>query len=316
MTLRTVTLSPGFDHHVTVDEVIPGGVGSVLSWTVAAAGKGLNVARVASCLGVTTTAYSLVGADDAPEFARLVEADGVRPVLVDVDGETRRNLTLSVASTGAPASHMTGARLATAVDDDADALVDRLLADVEAGDVVSFNGAAPPPIRSQIWAQAARSLAGRGVRIVADVQGDALRAVVETGLIRMAKPNEDEAAALVPDSSEHPVRAQGIAAVRAMSAAGVEDPVVSLGADGVLHLVDGELCRSWSAVSRAAVAVGAGDAFVAGYCAALASPRWTGTDPVSLGLAAAAAHVSGESGERFEGAVRAMVANVRHEQLA
>ena len=44
------------------------------------------------------------------------------------------------------------------------------------------------------------------------------------------------------------------------------------------------------------VEVGAGDAFVAGYCSAMDALAWRGLSPVALGLATASAHVDGFEG--------------------
>lgn len=66
--IRTVTLGTGLDHEVHVDEIAPGEVWRVLWWLTRAAGKGLNVARLATALGSPAHADSLVRADDEDRF--------------------------------------------------------------------------------------------------------------------------------------------------------------------------------------------------------------------------------------------------------
>lgn len=306
MTIRTVTLSPGFDHAVHVDHIEPGGMGKVHSWKEVAAGKGVNVARVAHHLGAPSVAYSLVGQPDEREFASLIAEAGPRPVTVAVPGPTRRNLTLSVDSMGGAATHAVGARLATGLDADAEQLLEILVDEVELGDIVTLSGAVPEPIRSSIWVDAAVEARARGAIIVADTQGDALISLLATGIVKMAKPNEDEARVLDVDGAERrnsespaPVGSElmAAAAIRAMLAAGVETPVVTLGAHGLVHVRDGSVVRSWCEIDRSRVHVGAGDAFVAGYCVAVLGTGALQGTPTDVGLAVASAHVAGATGD-------------------
>lgn len=271
MTLRTVTFSPGLDHMVHVDHATPGEVGRVLSWRTVAAGKGVNVARAAHALGVASTSYSLVGQQDEAQFVRLVESAGPRAVTVGVPGVVRNNLTLQIESRQGPASHAAGPRLATATDAHAVLLLDRLVAEVEPGDVVTFNGAVPEGVGEDLWAGYARRLHRRGALVIADAQGACLLALVDSGVLTMAKPNEDEASVLGA-GAEGQLRAA--AALETMRTKGVHIPVVTMGAKGVAHLRRGSLTRSVCPVPRPAVVVGAGDAFVAGCAAALLDRQW------------------------------------------
>lgn len=307
MTLRTVTFSPGLDHIVHVDHVTPGEVGRVLSWRTVAAGKGVNVARAAHALGVPTTAYSLIGEHDETQFVRLVESAGPRAVTIGVPGVVRNNLTLKIGSLPGPASHAAGPRLATATDAHAVLLLDRLMAEVEHGDVVTFNGAVPEGVAEDLWACYARRLHLRGALVIADAQGACLLALVDSGVLTLAKPNEDEASVLGADAEG---QRRAAAALETMRTKGVHIPVVTMGAKGVAHLRQGSLTWSICPVPRPAVVVGAGDAFVAGCAAALVDPQWEAWSPVEVGLCTAAAHVAGERVD--VGTVRGRLETVKH----
>lgn len=327
MTLRTVTLSPGLDHRVHVDHIDPGAVGGILSWTVVAGGKGVNVARVAHRFGLASVAYSLVGQHDEQEVVARMQEAGPRAVAVAVPGTTRRNLTLTVDSFDGPASHAMGPRLSTARDQDAERLLAQLLEDVEPGDVVSFNGAVPYPIRASIWAEAAVEAHALGAVVIADAQGDALVSLVRSGVVTMAKPNEEEARILNRDQAgPRPVEpdvepmtpARELAAttaIRAMLDQGVATPVVSLGAHGVVCGGDGGMTQVWCEIARPEVHVGAGDAFVAGYCVGMFASRWEGASPVDVGVAVAAGHVAGLTDDEHVAAVTDLLAAVRRRSL-
>lgn len=314
MTIRTVTLSPGFDHLVTLDDITAGGVDSVTSWDIVAGGKGVNAARTAAWLGAQSVAYTLVGEDDGEEFSALVSQSGATAVTVATPGRTRRNLTLTISSTDEPASHATSPRIATASDQHASRLLDRLIDEVHPGDIVTFNGAVPDGIDNAIWARAAEALLEHEITLIADVQSDALNELLAArGLITMTKPNIEEARAVIPGHlTDHPVEMVRTA-LATMWAAGVKDPLVSMGENGVAHLVEGVPTRSWCGASEVRVVVGAGDAFIAGYCSALDSPLWSGIPPLSLALATASAAVSGESRPRFPQSVQQALGTAQSE---
>jgi len=212
------------------------------------------------------------------------------------------------------AGHAVGPRLETADDSHADRLVARLVDDVESGDVVTFNGAVPKLIRSQIWAEAASAIRSRGAVVIADVQGESLRALLRTRVVAMAKPNEDEAQVLAADRQPWEGDTAS-AAVFAMLDAGVADPIVSVGEHGVIHVQDGFLVRSWCEVVRPKLVVGAGDAFLAGYCAALQGKEWHKVPPVHLGLASASAHIAGAKDQQFSRMAVENLGRVSHERI-
>lgn len=311
MTVRTVTFSPGFDHLVHVDALIPAGVGRTLSWQTVAAGKGVNVARVVHQLGAPSIAYSLIGAAEQERFVMLIENDGVGAVTVPVPSSTRDNLTLWVGDQ-VTASHNPGPRLEAANDRAADELLGELVSDVQRGDIVTFNGGIPGTIRSSVWADIAEEIVRRGAKLVADVQGEAFTLLLATGCVDAAKPNAEEVLAILGidvsgSNSSVEVAGEGI---RVMWEAGVAEPMVTVGAQGVVHRRDDETVISRCYVDSPKLVVGAGDAFLAGYCAAHVVSHWPECSPVLIGLAAASAHVAGFDGENLVRGVHELLPSV------
>jgi len=305
--IRTVTMSPGLDHVVHVGHVNPGGVGKLLSWRTNASGKGVNVARIATSLGADAVAYCLAGEENLEQFAAAAAADGVEARIVPVPGRTRDNLTLSDDSRSPLAGHAAGARLGPVPPDAVEALVAQVIGDVEAGDIVTLNGALPDGCAADVWARLASAARQAGAKVMVDTQGTPLFVALTTGVATMAKPNAEEVRALglVPvvgtnggpgaDGELDPVGAiqLGVAGVQTMRSLAVDDPIVTLGASGMIHIVDGLLALSRCPVAVPKIVVGAGDAFVAGYCAAVAGSALAEADPANFGLAVAAAYVSG-----------------------
>ncbi|MBX7132460.1 MAG: hypothetical protein K1X67_07255 [Fimbriimonadaceae bacterium] len=294
MTVRTVTLSPGFDHVVVTDSPEELDTGRVVSWRILAAGKGLNVARFLHYLECPAVAYSLVGEDDTGRFRKLAAESGVVTVLESVPGGIRNNLTISTSSQK-PAVHMVGPRLAVGDSRPAERLVEKLLRDVEPGDLVTFNGAVPDGVRSDIWAQAAAALRDSGAAILADVQGVPLMQLLTMPGLIMVKPNEDEVLTLPSVRPSMTPLERGIAGVLALEDLGVQRPMVTLGGQGLVALDRGNPVRISCIVERPRVFVGAGDALLAGYCLAAVRDglEECRIDGLRFGVATAAAHVSG-----------------------
>jgi len=286
--IRTVTFSTGFDHLVHVDSITPGGVGHVLSWVTQASGKGIGVARTVVALGEPCVAYCLVGEVGCDRFMAGVESDGVDVRVFTAPGRVRDNLTLTNDSMSDLAGHAVGARLSSVPSDVVDALVDALVSETQPGDIVTFNGGLVGGQPTHTWARIAERVHTAGATVIADIQGEALVSAVATGKVTAAKPNEEEVRALPGVSSvDDPIEA-GVSGVRTLYGFGVTNPMVTLGSQGVVHIADGDIHLSTCPVSNPKLVVGAGDAFLAGFCVGLG-----GTDPVRYALAVAAAHVSG-----------------------
>lgn len=293
--LRTVTLNSGFDDTFTVSGLDWGGVGRVHGFGSLPSGKGVNAARAAAALGVPVCAYSLVGRDDADTFAGRLHAEGIAHRLVAVPGSTRHNLTLVPESADKVAAHLVaeGFRLPDARP--VEALADRLLEECRPGDVVSCNGSVPTGAPATVWADIVAAVHGAGATVVLDVQGEAMRHALAAGPVALATPNDAEITALpgVDPDGPDPITD----ALQSLAGARVAHPVVTLGEAGAAFLRDGRLHRAACPVERPVVAVGAGDAFLAGACAAIVAGEIDTAGLVAAGLAAAAAHVAGLTGD-------------------
>lgn len=305
--IRTVTLSPGFDHEVHVDRIDPGKVGHVMSWRVRAAGKGMNVARFVRSLEAEVQAYSLVGTLDEERFRSAAAADGVDVDTIAVPGSTRNNLTLTSDAIGPMAGHASGPRLGAVPVEAVDRLIRKLLRDIRPGDIVVLSGAVPDGIDAVTWALAAESIVAAGGDVVVDGQGAALVEAVCTGAVTMTKPNEDEVNVLPGVRHYEPVLSRAVAGLRWMLSQGVDEPVVSLGARGIVHCLDDVIMLTSCPVAEARIAVAAGDAFVAGYCVGASGQSTSKVLPVDLAVASAAAHVAGDVGLKT---VRARISSI------
>lgn len=295
-TLRTVTLNTGYDDYYTVTDMAWGGLGRMQEYRSVCSGKGISCARAANALRLPVKAYALVGADDLGHYAGRLEAEAMAHHLVGVPGSTRHNLTL-VDGTGARvAAHFVAAGF-TLEGPEVEPLLERVVADVEPGDVVTLNGSTPKGLPETTWADLARACIQRGARVVVDAQDAAFREALKVPGLTAFKPNDAEILAL-PGIAEAREQDRVGLALRQLAATGVQIPVVSLGAAGAAVLREGEPVTMSCPVERPVQSVMAGDAFVAGMVWGLLAGR-DGVDCVRHGLAAAAAHVAGLTGDEL-----------------
>lgn len=263
MPIHTVTLNPAIDQTVTLDRLIPGEVHRATAVRQNAGGKGVNVASCLADWKLGVVAHGLLGSDNAAPFDQLFAEKAIDDRFIRVVGSTRVNLKL-IDRQGTTDINLDG----IAVDESrVDMVVATLSAAVEAGDLVILSGSVPPGCRHDIYALLVKRLRSMGCRVLLDTSGlpltHALRADVLPNVI---KPNRDELAAWVG----HPFadRAALIDTARRLLDRGVEQVVVSMGAEGALFLsVEGTIATHL-ALSGVNSTVGAGDAMVAGLAAA------------------------------------------------
>lgn len=313
-TLRTVTLNTGFDDYYTVSGLTWGGLGRMHGFRSVCSGKGISCARTALALGVPTTAYALIGSDDADGYSARLTNEGMDHFLVPVPGATRHNLTLLDATGDKVGAHFVAKGFTLDGPAEVALLIDRVLADVVPGDVVTLNGSTPTGLPDGTWAGLAAGCLERGAKVIVDAQQAAFRSALEVGGVTAFKPNDDEILALAGIEGL-PVDRRVPAALDALAAAGTAIPLVSLGSRGVATLRDGVPVRMWCPVDAPVQSVMAGDAFVAG----LAQGLLAGEDPdacITSALAAAAAHVAGLEGSALRVQAERNVAAVRSEPLA
>jgi fructose-1-phosphate kinase PfkB-like protein len=223
-------------------------------------------------------------------MARALEAEGVQVVAVEVPA-TRRCVTAMDAADGSATEFYE--RALPLPEDAWDAI--RAALDALEGGWLAVSGSVPPanvPALALSLAAAAR----RGVRVVVDLQGDALRAVLDGVPVALVKVNRAEAGDLFGPGSAPELAAH-------LRAAGAEIAVVTDGSAGAAAASAGGRWRATPG-ERGTYPVGSGDSFLAGL---LAGARHGDTLDRSLALATAAAAAN----TRAPGAGRFSASDVR-----
>jgi len=257
--IYTVTLNPSIDHTMRFSRLVAGRLNRAIASRADLGGKGVNVSRALRQLGVATVAMGFA----AGMFGRAL-AEGLRRAgyvcdFVEVEGETRANVTVIDEATGATTKLNEPGPVVTG--DDLRAFEERLLGRLSEGDTCIFSGSLPPGAPATTYARLIGAMRAKGVVAVLDTSGDALASGCEA-CPDWVKPNAVEAAQLVGMPFETP--AEVFKGCRAILGLGPRKVLVSLGRRGAA-LADGQ--EAWLARAPAIVeasAVGAGDALLAG----------------------------------------------------
>ncbi|MFG6138255.1 1-phosphofructokinase [Halomonas sp. B23F22_10] len=259
--LLTLTLNPALDLSISLERLTPGEVNRTSATHLAAAGKGVNVARVLAALGHDVCVSGFLGADNDGPFLRAFEAAGLEDAFLRVPGETRINAKLAEADGRVTDVNGPG----PAINAEAwQALHDRLetLAadDARRPEAVVIAGSLPPGVTPEALAELIARLRGVGLPVWVDTSGPALEAAIAAGPTAV-KPNEQELAAWagMPLDDE----AARLAAARRLHEAGIEEAVLSAGAEGVLWVSRRGAWQALPPAMTVASTVCAGDTLLA-----------------------------------------------------
>ncbi len=265
----TVTINPAIDIFVNVGRIEPTRKLRCSAPKRDPGGGGINVARVAHRLGSKVAAIYPTGGAIGKLLHRLVEREGIDSLVTPSHVETRENFTAYEESTGNQYRFvLPGSALHRA---EWEAVLDKLASLAQAPKFVVASGSVPPGVPEDFFARVAVAAKRLGAQCVIDTSGAALKAALAEG-VALIKPNLVELSDLVgaPLDNDH----ARIAACRELTTGGQTRAVaLTLGEHGALLVTADRVLRSQPLAIEAVSTVGAGDSFVGGLVAALASGK-------------------------------------------
>ncbi|WP_050910451.1 1-phosphofructokinase [Vibrio campbellii] len=256
----TITLNPALDLTGSLDSIKVGSVSLVEKSNLHAAGKGVNVAKVLSDLGADVTVTGFLGKDNPELFHQLFSDIKVKNEFVEVEGATRINVKLveadgQVSDINFPGVQVTAEEIAR--------FEETLFRLAETHDYFVLAGSLPGGVTAEQCAAWIEKLHQQGKKVLFDSSKAALRAGIDA-YPWLIKPNDEELSDFVGEHLTTPGQCQ--AAAQTLSDKGIENIVVSMGADGVMWLNQGEWLRAQPPRMNVVSTVGAGDTLVAGLC--------------------------------------------------
>lgn len=259
MKVYTLTLNPAYDIHASTAalNLCRENFASVISRD--AGGKGVNISRALHWAGVPNTAIVVLGKENSGEFKSDLSKFGLHAVYLEKEGRIRENLTVHHGGEETRISFS-----GFFVDD---TLLDEVLGCLELDEntVVTFTGSIPDGISKEAAKLFLIRLRERGVKIVLDCRSFGLRDICD---VRpwLVKPNQQEVSGWL--GTEVGTLEQAKEWAVKLHIMGVENAVVSMGAQGAVLAADG-VYTAVPPVVDAVSTIGAGDSSIAGFlCAA------------------------------------------------
>ncbi|NPV07377.1 MAG: 1-phosphofructokinase family hexose kinase [Anaerolineae bacterium] len=262
----TLTINPTVDKSTSVTAVVPERKLRCTQPRSEPGGGGINVSRAILRLGGESVAVYARGGRTGAALEELLGREGVTQQPVAIEDETRENLIVLEESSGQqyrfgmPGPHLKPDE------------VRRCLAVVEewepAPDYLVASGSLPPGAPVDLYARLAQAAQRRGVRMVLDTSGEALREAAQSHVF-LLKPNVAELSQLAgcPFEEECDLERE---ARRLVDRGVAEVVVVSLGAAGAILVTGDDASRLRAPTVPIRSKIGAGDSMVAGIIYSLA----------------------------------------------
>jgi 1-phosphofructokinase len=256
----TITLNPALDLTGSVEALKVGSVSLVKQSNLHAAGKGVNVAKVLSDLGADVTVTGFLGKDNPELFHQLFAEIDVKDEFIEVEGSTRINVKLVESNGEVSDINFPGVQVTA---EDIARFEDTLFRLAETHDYFVLAGSLPGGVTPELCAAWIEKLHQLGKKVLFDSSKAALSAGIDAHPW-LIKPNDEELGDFVGQHLETPEQCQQ--AAQSLADKGIENIVVSMGANGVMWLNQGEWLRAQPPRMNVVSTVGAGDTLVAGLC--------------------------------------------------
>lgn len=191
--ILTVTLNPALDLATEVGRVVPDVKLRCAPAQLDPGGGGINVSRAIRILGGASRTFVVLGGHNGEHMAKLMTDAGLNLIVHPARGETRSSLSVYDQTTGEQYRFMLPGPEWTDLD------VATVTAGVRhaaaPGGLAVISGSIPPGVPMSIPLDLARALAERGVDVVVDTSGQALKiaGAATDGAIHVLRMNHAEA---------------------------------------------------------------------------------------------------------------------------
>lgn len=254
----TLTMNPAVDIFTDVPLVVPTHKLRCSAIRQDPGGGGINCARVISRLGGMVTAIYPMGGATGQLLKKRVEAEGILSLTIDAHEETRLSFTVLEKDTEnefrfvLPGPHLNEAEWKECL-----AAVSM---DAVQPQYLIASGSMPPGVPDDFLPNLARMAKARGIRLVLDTSGAALKETLAAG-VYLVKPNLREMRELTGNALDD--ETSWIAACRDLIAKGQAEMVaLTLGHLGALLVTRDLALRAEALPIKPVSTVGAGDSFL------------------------------------------------------
>ena len=265
MKIITLTLNPAFDMHCFAKNFEPFHENLAEVTALEAGGKGVNVSRALTFLGVENKALVVLGKENGDSFRRALIDDGIDCICIEVDGRIRENITLHTDNNPETRISFRGFSADSSL---LRRVCDTLDGEIDADTVVTFTGSLPAGVSVAEAREMLVEMKAKGAKIVIDSRSfklDDIKAVRPW----LIKPNEEEIA-LYSDLKVTDLESAATAAAQLRKSAS-ENVMISLGGAGAVLACEDGIFSANAPEIEVLSTIGAGDSSIAGFIAAAKS---------------------------------------------
>ena len=261
--ILTVTLNAAIDKRYVVNDFKIDEVNRTSQCEYAPGGKGLNVSRAATIMGVKNMATGYVGGHAGDFIAEEIEKQGVTTDFVKVAGESRSCINIFDAVNKTQTEFLEPG--VTITEDDEKRFLENYDGLLKKADVIAVSGSVPKGVGTDFYPILVKKAHDAGKKIIVDTSGSLLTEVVKAKP-NMIKPNTDEIKMITGKDINS--SADLIEAGKELVGSGIEQVVISLGADGALLFRKEGVFKAVVPKIDAVNTVGCGDCMTAGFAIA------------------------------------------------
>ncbi len=262
-----ITLNPALDRTLWIKKIQPDESNRIELEQRYAGGKGIDVSKVLTTLGIGNSALAFVGGFAGEELEGLLVNHGVACDFIRISSETRTNIIVDDMSTGTQTVFSAGGPEIKPYE-----LMQLMhkIEKLEDPDFVVLSGSLPPGVHPEIYRKIIEMVKGKGAKVILDTDGDAMKTGIQ-GFPDIIKPNIHELNRLV--GMELKEKDDIIRAARHVQKQGIKIVLVSMGARGILMVGEKVQCLASPPEVEVKNTIGAGDSAVAGFVYGLAKGR-------------------------------------------
>ena len=183
--IYTITLNPALDRTLYVKKIQYDDSSRIEKEERYAGGKGIDVSRVLTTLGIGNKALGFVGGCTGEELEGRLLNEGVSSNFISISGETRTNIIVNDMSTG---THTVFSARGPEITPHALMQLIHKVENLKEPGMVTISGSLPPGVNPEIYRKIIEIVKNRGATVVLDTDGDALKVGID-GHQDVIKPN-------------------------------------------------------------------------------------------------------------------------------
>ncbi|MFM0875566.1 tagatose-6-phosphate kinase [Streptococcus suis] len=263
--ILTITLNPSVDIAYQLDTFHLDTVNRVEKVQKTAGGKGLNVTRVLKQIGENVVATGFIGGELGSYVKKQLTRNDIKNSFVEIGSETRN--CIAVLHDGKQTEILEQGP--TIQEHEAMNFIEHLEIILNNVDVVVISGSLPKGLASNYYVEIVELCKKRGVAVVLDCSGEALKNVLESQQKpTVIKPNTEELSQLIGKEVTDDIQ-ELKSVLSGQLFQGIDWIVVSLGAQGAFAKHNDKFYRVRIPKIKVVNPVGSGDSTVAGIAASL-----------------------------------------------